>query len=65
MSKGSIRRPQQVPDDAMSDSWSAIFERNQIGLPVYERKDCGKKSMYQDEIHTCSPQQNKEQNESR
>ena len=59
MSKGSTRRPQQVPDDAMSDSWSAIFERTRMGLPVYECKDCGKVSK-PGQIHTCSPQKEKQ-----
>ena len=59
MSKGSARRPQQVPDDAMSDSWSAIFERSKTGLKVDCRR-CGKTGLPADDIHTCSPKKEKQ-----
>lgn len=63
MSKGSTRRPQQVTDDAMSDSWSAIFERTRMGLPMEIMcNHCGEITK-PEQIHTCSPQLMVKENE--
>lgn len=50
MSKGSSRRPEQVPAERVKQNWDAIFSKC---------KRCGKR-ISDDGIHTCSPQKDKE-----